>query len=151
MYDPAIDDYISSLSYGLGRVPEMMKRYVGSLLIGVLIGLAAGVYLGWEQFPVEYTNSSMAALAPRYQDEYTVMVSEGYQVDRDVNAALTRLQQLGKDSAFDYVQYLTERYISQSNVPAIATMVALAEAMGRLTPFMEIYRLTPVPTLFVNP
>ncbi len=35
----------------------MSRRHFGSLLIGVLIGLAVGVYLGWEQFPVEYTNS----------------------------------------------------------------------------------------------
>ncbi|MBN1201149.1 MAG: hypothetical protein JXJ20_04770 [Anaerolineae bacterium] len=132
----------------------MTRRYVGSLLIGVLVGLAFGIFLGWEQFPVEYTNSSMEALAPRYQEQYTVMVAEGYQVDRDKNAALARLQVLGKSNVFDYVQALTEQYISQSNVPAISTMVALAEAMGRLTPVMEIYRLTPVPTplpQFANP
>jgi len=123
-----------------------MKRYVGSLLIGLLIGLAIGIYAGWEQFPVEYTNSSLQALAPQYQQEYTVMISEGYQVDRDVNAAITRLQPLGKENTFDYIQELTEQFISQSNVPAIPTMVALAEAMGRLTPVMEIYRLTPIPT-----
>ncbi len=124
----------------------MTKRYIGSLLVGVLVGIAIGVYIGWEQFPVEYTNSSIAALAPRYQEEYTVMVAEGYQVDRDVNGALTRLQPLGKANVFDYIQDLTERYISQSNVPAISPMVALAEAVGRLTPIMEVYRTTPVPT-----
>jgi hypothetical protein len=124
----------------------MTKRYVGSLLIGIIVGLAIGVYLGWVQFPVEYTNSSLAALAPRHQEEYTVMVAEGYQYDRDVNAAIDRLQPLGKDNVFDYVQDLTERYILQSNVPDITKMVALAEALGRLTPIMEVYRLTPVPT-----
>jgi hypothetical protein len=30
-------------------------------------------------------------------------------------------------------------------------MVALAEAVGRSTPAMEIYRLTPVPTQSINP
>ncbi len=125
----------------------MTKRYVGSLLIGVLIGLAAGVFLGWEQFPVEYTNSPLSALAPHYQEEYTVMVAEGYQYDRDPKAAVERLEGLGKGGdIFDYVQRLTERYISQSNVPRIPVMVALSEALGRLTPIMEIYRLTPVPT-----
>jgi hypothetical protein len=131
----------------------MIKRLVGSLLIGLIVGLAVGIYAGWERFPVEYTNSSIEALAPRYQQEYTVMVSEGYQVDRDVNAAIVRLQVLEKENIFDYVQSLTEQFISQSNVPVISTMVALAEAMGRLTPVMEIYRLTPVatPPQFFNP
>jgi len=122
------------------------KRYVGSLLIGVLVGLAIGVYLGWEQFPVQYTNSSLAALAPRAQEEYTVMVAEGYQYDQDITAAIARLQPLNKDNVFDYIQELTERFIAQSNVPYIPVMVALAEAVGRLTPVMEIYRSTPVPT-----
>jgi hypothetical protein len=128
----------------------MTKRYLGSLLIGVLVGLAAGVFLGWEQFPVEYTNSSMSALAPRYQEEYTVMVAEGHMVDRDINGALTRLQPLGKENIFDYIQDLTERLISQSKVSAIPPMVALAEAVGRLTPAMELYRSTPVPTPSFN-
>jgi hypothetical protein len=129
----------------------MTRRYVGSLLIGVLIGLAVGVFLGWEQFPVEYTNSSMSALAPRYKEDYTVMVAEGYLYDQDINGALTRLQPLGEENIFDYIQNLTERLISQSKVSAIPPMVALAEAVGRSTPAMEIYRLTPVPTQSINP
>jgi hypothetical protein len=128
----------------------MWKRTIGSLLIGLVIGLAAGVFVGWEQFPVEYTNSSLSALAPRYQEDYTVMVAEGFQVERGdvnaVNSALSRLQPLEKENIFDYVQTLTERYIAQSNVPAIPVMVALSEALGRLTPVMELYRQTPVPT-----
>ncbi|RPJ02285.1 MAG: hypothetical protein EHM39_02175 [Chloroflexi bacterium] len=129
----------------------MRQRYLGSLLIGILVGLAAGMFLGWEQFPVEYTNSAMSNLAPRYQEDYTVMVAEGYVQERDVNGALTRLQPLGKENIFDYIQDLTERLISQSKVPFISPMVALAEAIGRLTPAMEIYRLTPVPTPSFNP
>jgi hypothetical protein len=129
----------------------MTRRYVGSLLIGVLIGLAVGVFLGWEQFPVEYTNSPMSALAPRYQEDYTVMVAEGYLYDQDINGALTRLQPLGEENIFDYIQDLTERLISQSKITAIPPMVALAEAVGRLTPAMEIYRSTPVPTQSINP
>ena len=74
------------------------------------------------------------------------MIAEGYMYDRDVNGALARLQPLGKENIFDYIQALTERFISQSNVPAITPMVALAEAIGRLTPAMEIYRSTPIPS-----
>ncbi|MBI5960568.1 MAG: hypothetical protein HY866_17650 [Chloroflexi bacterium] len=121
----------------------MTKRYVGSLLIGVLIGLTIGVFLGWEQFPVEYKNSTISALSSQHQEEYTVMIAEGYQYDRDINAALARLQPLNQENVFDYIQNLTERYIAQSNVPFIPVMVALAEAVGRLTPVMEIYRSTP--------
>ena len=74
------------------------------------------------------------------------MVAEGYLVDRDIDAALRRLRALDEPNIYDYVQRLTEQYIAQSNVPAIPAMVALSEALGRLTPVMEIYRLTPAPT-----
>lgn len=124
----------------------MAKRSVGSVLVGLLLGLALGVFLGWEQYPVKYTNSPLSALAVPYQEEYTVMVAEGYLYDGDITAALERLRPLGKENVFAYIQELTERYISQSNVPAIPVMVALAEAVGRLTPVMEIYRSTPAPT-----
>lgn len=122
----------------------MGKQVLGSLLVGVLVGLAVGLYLGWKSFPVEYTNYSLNSMAPRYQDEYTVMVAEGYQVDRDLSKVVLRLQPLEKDNIPDYVKELTVRYISQSNVPAIPPMVALSEAMGVTSPVMDIYRSTPV-------
>lgn len=125
------------------------KRYLGSLLIGVLIGLSIGVFMGWGPFQVEYKNSSLEALAPHYQEEYTVMVAEGYQYDQDINAALARLQPLGKENTINYVKELTERFISQSNIPAIPPLVALVEALvgsENLPPVMDLYRSTPVPT-----
>jgi hypothetical protein len=124
----------------------MVKRYLGSLLVGILIGLTVALVIGWGLSPVKNTNSPLEDLGADYQEEYTVMIAEGYLYDRDVNAALNRLQPLNKQNIFDYIQDLTERFISQSNIPAITPMVALAEAIGRLTPAMEIYRSTPVPT-----
>mgnify|MGYP001317738385 CR=1 FL=1 len=126
----------------------MAKRRIGSLLVGLLVGLSTGVFLGWGPFPVEYRNSPLAALAPRYQEEYTLMVAEGYQVDRDIEAALERLRPLGKPNTIDYVIELTERYISQSNIPAIPVMVALVEALigpENLPAIMQLYRPTPTP------
>lgn len=128
----------------------MARRRIGSLLIGLLAGLSTGVFLGWGPFPVEYRNSPLAALAPRYQEEYTLMVAEGYQYDRDIEAALERLRPLGKPNTIAYVTELTERYISQSNIPAIPIMVALVEALigpDNLPAIMQLYRPTPTPTV----
>lgn len=126
----------------------MARRRIGSLLVGLLVGLSTGVFLGWGPFPVEYRNSPLSGLAPRYQEEYTLMVAEGYQVDRDVQAVLERLRPLGKPNTIDYVIELTERYISQSNIPAIPIMVALVEALigpENLPAIMQLYRPTPTP------
>lgn len=117
-----------------------MRLFI-STVIGIVFGLALGAYIGWGLAPVEYVNSPMSDLAPRYREEYTVMVAAGYLVDHDVDAAIRRLSVLAVDNAPLYVQELTERYISNSrDVEDIRKLVALAEGLGRLTPPMENFR-----------
>ncbi len=118
-----------------------MLRFLLSLAVGLGLGLGLGLYLGWIQFPVEYTDAPPSSLAESYQDDYTVMIAAGYLVDRDVNAALERLRLLEISNIPQYVQNVTERFISSSReVRDIIYMVALSEALGRLTPIMEPYR-----------
>lgn len=123
-----------------------MMRFFLSLIVGLLIGVGFGLYLGWVQFPVEYVNSPFTRLDPKYHDEYTVMVAAGYLYDRDVQAAIERLRRLGVGNIPEYVQGVTERYISNSrSITDIRYLVALSEALGRLTPPMEPYRQLSVP------
>jgi hypothetical protein len=121
-------------------------RLIISLLIGLAVGLGLGLYLGWVQFPVEFVNSPMTDLAPRYKDEYTVMIATGYAADGDLVGAVERLRVLGVENIPAYVQETTERYITNSrNVDDIQYLVILAEGMDRLTPIMEPYRQVSVP------
>ncbi|GAB4526971.1 MAG: hypothetical protein OHK0046_44290 [Anaerolineae bacterium] len=118
-----------------------MGRFLISLLIGLVLGAAAGLYFGWGPFRVEYINSPASNLDQRYKDDYTVMVAGGYLLDSDVNAAVERLRVLGVDNVPAYVQEVTERYITNSrDINDIVYLVALAEGVGRLTPIMAPYR-----------
>lgn len=118
-----------------------MGRFLGSLFIGLVVGAGVGLYLGWVQFPVEYVNSPASRLAPRYQDEYTVMIAGGYAADGDLDGALNRMRLINVANAPLFVQEVTERYITNSqNVNDIRDLVLLAEGLGRLTPIMEPYR-----------
>lgn len=117
-----------------------MARFFLSLLIGVVLGVAGGLLVGWTQ-PVQLLNSPASLLAQRYKDEYVVMVAAGYLDDNDLGGALERLRLLGVANIPAYVQEVTERYISNSqNVNEIRYLVSLAEGVGRLTPIMEPYR-----------
>lgn len=119
-----------------------MSRFFISLLIGLGIGAAIGLYLGWVQFPVVVVGGYAENLAPNYQDEYTVMVASGFMVDQDPVAAVERLRVLGVENVPVHVQEVTERYITDSrNVNDIYALVALAEGLGRFTGIMEPYRL----------
>ena len=120
----------------------MISRFFSSVLIGLLVGAGLGVFLGWGPLPVEYLDGPASALDQRYQDEYTVMVAAGYLVDRDLQGAIDRLRVLQVENIPSYVQQTTERFITNSHdIEDIQFMVALAEAMGRLTPVMEDYRM----------
>jgi hypothetical protein len=129
-----------------------MRTYIATALITLLIGGGLGLYLGWVQFPIEYDDSHMCQLDRNYQEEYTLMVARGFQQDGDLEAALERLRPLrvegidvcadGRSDPIDnipsWVQFLTERYISQSrNTDAICDLAELSAAFGRLTPPMQ--------------
>jgi hypothetical protein len=118
-----------------------MVRFLVSFFVALLIGVGIGLYLGWVQFPAQFTNSDARALAPQYKDEYTVMIAAGYADDNDINGAVERLRILEVENVPAFVQEVTERYITNSRgVDEIQLLVALAEGMGRLTPIMEPYR-----------
>jgi hypothetical protein len=118
-----------------------MKRFLISLVAGLFLGLALGFFLGWSVFPVEYTNGPVTALRPTYIQDYTVMVAEAYMVDRDITGAFERLRVLQVENVPLHVQNITEQYITDSrSVGEIQALVALSEALGRLTPIMEPYR-----------
>ncbi len=116
-------------------------RFLASLTFGVLAGVALGLLIGWVIAPTEYVNSPMQALAPRHRDDYTVMIAAGFAADGDVAGAVERLRKLGADHVPQYVQEVTERYITNSrDLADIRLLVMLAEGLGRLTPLMENFR-----------
>lgn len=117
-----------------------------SLGVGIFIGLGIGLYVGWVQSPVTYVDSPLRYLDQEHMDDYTLMIAYGYVADRDLPSAVERLRVLEISNVPAYVQIVTERFISQGrSVEDIRHLVALAEAMGRLTPLMEAYRMQPTP------
>jgi hypothetical protein len=123
-----------------------MTRFLLSLLLGLGLGVAAGLFIGWEVAPTEYVDSPLPALAPRFKDEYTVMVAAGFAADNDTLGAVERLRLLNVANVAQYVQETTERFITNSrDLTQIRLLVNLSEGLGRLTPIMETFRgLSPI-------
>ncbi len=116
-----------------------MRRMLRSLLLGLVLGGALGLYLGWFQFPRETYRGDLSELAQSFRDDYVVMVAAGYAADGDLQGALERLSRLRVDDIPRYAQRLTDRVIASSarDIRDIRLLVALARGMGRLTPAME--------------
>lgn len=115
-----------------------MLRFVRSLILGLLVGTLAGLYLGWFPFPPDARSSTISDLAQRYRDEYTVMIAAGYASDRDAPGALERLNLLELENIRVYLQRSTERIISTSarDLDDIRLLVGLAHDLDVLTPEM---------------
>lgn len=119
----------------------MFSRFFISLLVGLAIGAAAGLYIGWELLPTTYVNSPASSLDQRFKDNYTVMIAAGFCADNDALGAVDRLRVLGVQDVPTYIQETTERYIRNSrNINDIYYLVALSEGVGRLTGLMQPYR-----------
>ena len=64
--------------------------------IAILVGIAAGSFLGWGIIPVRDVNSEPQTLQTDYKTDYVLMISELYHQDSDLDMALSRLAYLGK-------------------------------------------------------
>jgi hypothetical protein len=123
-----------------------MRRLLLSLFIGLIIGAIIGLIFGWGLSPVEMVQSPMSNLRSNFKDEYTIMIADAFQVDRDINEAIRRLQPLGCSNIPICVREVTERYISQSGPGReadIRTLVVLSRALGYYTPPMQAFIVLP--------
>lgn len=81
----------------------MRSRWLG-FLIAILLGLAAGLLIGWGLIPRPYANTAPPDLRADYQTDYVLMVAEIYQDDGDLSAARQQLGALGDASPLRLVQ-----------------------------------------------
>ncbi len=119
------------------RLRSLVPPLAGGLSLGLLCGWLLGQVLG----------AGLLSLAPgggqqtRLRDDYVLMVATAYTGDSDLPAAWRRLRQVAAADSVAWLQSAAERFIINSrDVQDIRRLVALAEALDRLTPAMEPWR-----------
>ena len=123
------------------------KILVIALLAGTVVGLLFGVLVGWVIWPVQYTDTDPVDLRPEHKDDYVVMVSAAYALDRDLEKAEARLAKLEVDDVGQVVADLASHYISiGAGLVDIRNLVHLADALGSSDSAMLNYIATPTPT-----
>lgn len=73
----------------------MPRRLLLPLLIALLAGVGAGLYVGWVAVPVEYVDASPASLHQSFKDDYLLMIAAAYAADGDLAAAQEAVAALG--------------------------------------------------------
>jgi hypothetical protein len=117
-----------------------MRKLLLLGLMGLALGVALGLLIGWVLWPVQYTNTAPAQLRQDYRNDYILMVAAAYQVEGNPDAARERLARLDPEQPTRPLVELTETLIAQNGRPGdISMLIQLAEALGVTTPAMGSY------------
>ncbi len=120
-----------------------MKGWMRNLVwigIGLLLGAALGLFLGWVAWPAEFEEANPAFLEEQYQRDYTVMIASTYALDGDLAAARRRLNSLGKDDTNAWLlDQVVAHILENENETEIRQLVRLAADLGLSSPAMAPY------------
>ena len=79
----------------------MKQIRVNLILVGLVVGSAIGLILGWVVYPRQFRIATPKDLHSDYRDNYVVMVAAAYSRDRDLERARIRLDKLGTEDVLD--------------------------------------------------
>ncbi len=83
------------------------------IVVGLTVGLAIGLLLGWVVWPVQYYDTDIADLQAEYKEQYIILIGEAYILDRDLEKAQARLEELEVPSTSQWIAQLADRYIAE--------------------------------------
>jgi hypothetical protein len=113
----------------------MESRRILSFMIAILIGIAAGLAVGWFIKPLPVRATTPDSLRADYKADYVLMTAEIYAQEASAPLAERRLAPLGADSSLRAIQeaILTGRGLNYSQGD-ILTMARLAQALSGSKP-----------------
>jgi hypothetical protein len=108
-----------------------MGRVILLLIIGILIGLALGLFYTWVIDPVKYVDVSPDSLRADYKEDYVLMIAQAYATDSNLDEAKTKLTTLKIANLDEFVAELANRKLQQgSPLDEIQALLALAQALN---------------------
>jgi hypothetical protein len=129
-----------------------------AIVIGIIMGVAGGLYWAWQVAPIEETDTAPWQLNAQNRADYVVAIMLAYSYDSDLNSAYLRLLELRPEG--DPIEYVAEvacdlarsGYVdSASGERAIRSMMTFYQNQGRsgcadtLLPVVMGPTRTPIP------
>jgi hypothetical protein len=110
----------------------MRTRSGLALALGVMIGLAAGLYYSWVVNPVEYIDASPASLRQNFKDDYLALIASAYTHTGDLQRTRARLASLQLDDPASALSRLAQSRLAAGRPEAEALALAqLAAVLGQ--------------------
>lgn len=114
-------------------------------LLGLIIGVAIGLYYAWIVEPVVFTESSPARLSRRYQEEYILLISQSYEANGNWDKAEDRLLAMGDPDMASRVADQLEDFLRRGEpAPVLKSLAILAARLGVQNPAIAAF--APLPT-----
>lgn len=110
------------------------------LALGLLVGVAFGLFLGWVAWPAEFSETDPTFLDDSYQRDYALMIASAYSVDGDLATAQRRLRGLGLEDSTGWLLIVTVDHILNSGDQTVSRhLVKLSSDLGLYSPAMDPY------------
>lgn len=115
-------------------------RVIAWLALGLFLGTAIGLLIGWVVWPIEYTEADPTILESSYQQDYALMIAAAYSQDGNLNLAVSRLETLGLEDPESWFLSLTvDQILSGADQSDIQFLVKMATDLGQYSPVMDPY------------
>jgi hypothetical protein len=119
----------------------------GALLLGLVLGLAAGLVYAWFLNPVRWVNIAPDRLNASSQREYILLTAEAYMQDGDIDRARARLAALDARDIGGLVAVNADSALLRgADARTVRALSTLAEALGASPQAADIFSGTMAPT-----
>lgn len=106
--------------------------------LGLLLGVAFGLFLGWVAWPAEFSETDPSFLDDSYQGDYALMIASAYSMDGDLATAQRRLRSLGLEDSTGWLLLVTVDHILNSGDQIGSRHLAkLSSDLGLYSPAMD--------------
>ena len=121
-----------------------MRKWVRAIIwvaVGLILGAALGLYLGWVAWPTEFVDADPTLLREDFRRDYTMMIAHAYMLDGDLPAARRRLHSLGEEEPDRWLLSMTVDAIlsGRDEATVIRPLVLLSSDLGLSSPAMAPY------------
>jgi hypothetical protein len=100
-------------------------------IIGLILGLLAGLLYSWVINPLEYTDTAPASLRQDFKDDYLSLLASAYSATGDLNRARARMSLLGLSAAPEELSRLAQSRLASGRPESEARALAqLAAVLG---------------------
>lgn len=117
-----------------------MARNFFVLLLGTLLGIALGLFIGWYILPTEFVDAAPADLTPAEQTEYLKLVAAAHVRDNNLALAQERLVALRRPDILNWIREETiATILIGTDEEAAQDLVLLATRLGLESPVFAPY------------